>query len=1207
MRWLAPLVVLGCTQKSVQVIVNPEGAPALQAAEVGDIDGGLRGTPVLATTRHVPDGPVTYTVAGALSEGELVHIGRSTRGEGAGPCLGTLGALCLDYVEIYNGSGVDVNLDGVRLVASSIFDVTGTTYVAPDAYVLFGVRGARERGPRQPPRRPELRLSTAGGKTPRPEVGVVPFGHARHVPARTETRLAVQWRRPTCARELVGTAGGRVTQLPPKDRVSMQLSDRRVDLDRRQVLTPVGQPTQELTPREADLLRYLADRPGQTVTREKLLAEVWGYADQVVSRAADTTIGRLRAKIECDPKHPVHVLTVHGGGYRFLPQGPAPEQPVPAEPSEPPIRLGEVVVDLAQATVHKHGERSTLTSLEAAVLRCLLQADGAVVSRATLLQTVWHDAPATSRVVDMTVRRLRTKIEVNPSTPAHLLSVRGRGYQLRTPPRLASDFFGRAEERRLLAALVTRERCTLLLGAGGIGKTRLAAALHAEGGAGWWVHCGSAPTRAALVHAVASKLGVDVRAADLVAAVAAALGQGGQGLLVLDDLDRVAHDVAPVLQCWLDEAPGCRILATSRRRLPLPGLAVLELGPLGPSEAAQLFVHHAKRASLAFDAAGCPKGTLAKICARLDHLPLALELAAARTSVLTPAQILARLDLDLLSRPGGSDPKHATMRGAIAHSWQMLTPQDQRTLQRLSLFCGGFSLEDVEGVLGTDAVDVLQRLRDQSLVMTERSAPLKLGLYATVQAFAAERRREADAANQLARDHVAWFARLGRPPTGDPTHDDALASAQAAAWTELEGAYALAVQIEATELAGRIAIAIAQHAHRRGPFARGIQVATKALALPLTAGTRGSLLTWRAAIHRFADQPQQALRDAAEAIETVDIDAHPLVHARAHDVTAGSLAELGRHAEASSHWVSLAKAYTALGQPARAAHAMARSEWRSADPELANQHMKRAIRLAQKAGNRWLAGMVSELLGRRATSLGQFGLAERHLETALGIYREKTRPRAAARLLLGLSLAHLNRGRLDDVLSTAQEASSLCAELGAHADRATAAGYCGLAVLYQGDVQASERWFRRGREHLATGGVSPLAQGEFGMYEAELMLAVMDPHSALGLVQAARHVFTERWDRALVDTLLGVVTSQLGDPGAGLAQALAGAAVLDEIAHWHDAALGHFRAGLCAALGDDPALAREQLRLGMAAARSPVPPQAPAGHARGLLLAALDG
>ncbi|MEQ1572444.1 MAG: winged helix-turn-helix domain-containing protein, partial [Myxococcota bacterium] len=202
----------------------------------------------------------------------------------------------------------------------------------------------------------------------------------------------------------------------------MQLTTCTVDLVRQRVVR--GDQVIPLTSREADLLRYLRRHPSRVVPRDELLVEVWGYTDAVVSRATDNTIRRLREKIERDPRHPDHVLTVHGTGYRFE----VGEAAAPGE-AAPGIELGACRLDLHTRRLIRADGVEELSEPEARLLTALVEAGGETVPRDDLRRALWGHERRGARALDGLVLRVRRKVEPDPSAPTVICTERG-GYRL---------------------------------------------------------------------------------------------------------------------------------------------------------------------------------------------------------------------------------------------------------------------------------------------------------------------------------------------------------------------------------------------------------------------------------------------------------------------------------------------------------------------------------------------------------------------------------------------------------------------------------------------------------------------------------------------------------------------------------------------------------------------------------------------------------
>ncbi len=273
------------------------------------------------------------------------------------------------------------------------------------------------------------------------------------------------------------------------------------------------------------------------------------------------------------------------------------------------------------------------------------------------------------------------------------------------PP--ASDLVGRRSELRALADLVTvaRHRIITVTGPAGIGKSRLVAALVAamRGPAGLAVYTVdlsglSEPDLVGEVIAEAIGAPVSVRSAP-VERIAVELGER-RTVLVLDCFERLV-DAAATVAALVRRCPGLTVLTTSRRRLDLSGERLLVVGPLPPADAVELFVRRAAIAVQGFALTGQNAAAIQSICASVNGLPLAVELAAARMRVLTPGELAARLDrpLQILTRGSRDAPqRHQSLRAAIESSLELLDDRSRTLLTWLAPFAGGVGLADLETV-----------------------------------------------------------------------------------------------------------------------------------------------------------------------------------------------------------------------------------------------------------------------------------------------------------------------------------------------------------------------------------------------------------------------------------------------------------------------------------------------------------------------------
>ena len=316
----------------------------------------------------------------------------------------------------------------------------------------------------------------------------------------------------------------------------------------------------------------------------------------------------------------------------------------------------------------------------------------------------------------------------------------------------ATPFLGREHELAAVCGLLEDARLLTLTGPGGTGKTRLG--LHAAAEAAerypdgiFWVPL--APLRdPGLVPATAGQaLGAKDGLAEHIA---------DKSLLLLFDNFEHVVEAAPCLSELLASCPNVQLLVTSRELLRVPGEQAYPVPPLEAEDGTELFVARARAASPSFVATDA----VPELCARLENLPLALELAAARVRVLSPEQLLERLSqrLDLLKAGRGVDPRQQTLRATIEWSHELLDEDEQRLFARLAVFVGGCTLESAEAVCDAD-LDTLESLVDKSLVRIREGD--RFWMLETIREYAAERLEDSGEAEMLQRRHEEHFLALG--------------------------------------------------------------------------------------------------------------------------------------------------------------------------------------------------------------------------------------------------------------------------------------------------------------------------------------------------------------------------------------------------------------------------------------------------------------
>ena len=313
-------------------------------------------------------------------------------------------------------------------------------------------------------------------------------------------------------------------------------------------------------------------------------------------------------------------------------------------------------------------------------------------------------------------------------------------------PRPASSFVGRQSELAdVLARIDGGARLVTLTGPGGTGKTRLAleaaATLVPTYKAGvFWVGLATLRDPALVSETIAHTLGAKDGLADHIAE--------RQLLLLLDNLEQVI-EVAPELSSLLQACPNLTLLVTSRELLRVQGEVEYPVPPLDEPEAVSLFCERAQTE---------PTDEISKLCLRLDHLPLAVELAAARGKALSPAQILQRVSsrLDLLKGGRDADPRQQTLRATIEWSHDLLTDNEQQLFARLAVFAGGCTLEAAEEVADAD-LDILQSLVEKSLL---RSTNERYWMLETIRDLGVERLSASSEGEEIRARHAARHRQL---------------------------------------------------------------------------------------------------------------------------------------------------------------------------------------------------------------------------------------------------------------------------------------------------------------------------------------------------------------------------------------------------------------------------------------------------------------
>ncbi len=497
--------------------------------------------------------------------------------------------------------------------------------------------------------------------------------------------------------------------------------------------------------------------------------------------------------------------------------------------------------------------------------------------------------------------------EADPTYPPMVATARSPGESSNNLPRQLSSFIGRERELAEATALLRNSRLLTLTGAGGCGKTRLALELAAQRFGDfpdglWPVELAALGEPELIGPAIAQALGTRLASGRPHEVALAGYIGDRQQLLLLDNCEHLVEAVAHLVEALLRHCPRLTVLATSREPLRVPGevtwrvpsLSLPELVDHRPAdgsleaESVRLFTVRAGQAAPGFELDEENAVAISTLCHRLDGMPLAIELAAARVGALTPAQIVERLDdsLELLS--GGSRTamtRQQTLRATLAWSFDLLVPNEQILLRRLAVFAGTFRPEAAEDICAEDplrrheAVALLGRLIDKSLVHVEEGpGDRRYRLLETVRQYAAERLEEAGERESFERRHRDWYIELAESdptPAGDLPARDRLRRLDLER-DNLRAALASALAND-PQVALRLVVALWRFWLMRGYLAEGYRWLDASLA---------------AAPERTADRARALLAACLVGLRRG-------VHARLHefgDESVAIFAELGDHA-----------------------------------------------------------------------------------------------------------------------------------------------------------------------------------------------------------------------------------------------------------------------------------------------------------------------
>ncbi|MBS2964288.1 hypothetical protein KGA66_14605 [Actinocrinis puniceicyclus] len=531
-------------------------------------------------------------------------------------------------------------------------------------------------------------------------------------------------------------------------------------------------------------LQVLVSRARAQLGAETIAATSIGYRlaldDEQVDAAAVLTFAAASARCSHDGDH-AQALAQAAAGLELWDGAPSGQ----AESADPLCELRA-----ARASTYRALTRTRALALchlgrraeAAGTLRELIR--GHPRDEEVLAQLLLHESAALGPSAALTRyeayrRGLRERLGSDPGPLLQRvheqLMQHGTPVVRRGVPHEPNALLGRDDDVAAVIELLRTSRVVSIIGSGGLGKTRLAHAV-ARGAQQRLVHLvalAGATRDADVVAEVASALSLAQRGnapvgraapTDVVTGIADVLGHS-PSLLVLDNCEHVIRGVVELVRDLVAKSEDLRVLTTSRAPLALSSESVYLLPALSAATSGELF---RQRANAARPGVEIPPDAVRELCGRLDGLPLAVELAAARVRVLSVAEIVRRLDdrfALLRGAPRDAPPRHRTLHAVIDWSWNLLAPHEQAAMRALSVFPGGFTAGAARHLLGEDEGDVLQILEQlvgQSLLQTaEAGSGTRFRMLETVREFSAARRREAGEDDRVTGRFLEWAREFG--------------------------------------------------------------------------------------------------------------------------------------------------------------------------------------------------------------------------------------------------------------------------------------------------------------------------------------------------------------------------------------------------------------------------------------------------------------
>ncbi len=652
-----------------------------------------------------------------------------------------------------------------------------------------------------------------------------------------------------------------------------------------------------------------------------------------------------------------------------------------------------------------------------------------------------------------------------------------------------TSFVGRDREMAEIRTQLEAARLLTLLGPGGTGKTRLALQVGGDllerfPKGVWLVELAPLADADLVVQSVATVFNVREAAGRPLLDSLIDYLKPRDLLLILDNCEHLIAAAANLAGALLRGCPHLRVLATSREPLGVAGEAayrvpplsrpdparVLSAAQLGEFEASQLFIERAVLSNPQFAVTDRIAPAVARVVHRLDGIPLAIELAAARTKVLSVDQIATRLDDRFRLLTAGartSLPHHQTLRAAIDWSYDLLSVPERTLFRRLSVFAGGFSLEATEAICAgseideTDVLDLLARLVDKSLVITEElDGDVRYRMLETIRAYSRERLMQSGEEDTVRSQHVQWYLRLAEEA------EPALRGSELLAWLnrlEIEhDNFRVALDHSRTaegqkESGLRLAGALTRFWARRGFLSEGRDWLETAIALYPEAPPAARAKALHGAGYLGLEQgdyarAQARCEESLQLYRSIGDDFGVALSLNVLGNVARNLGQSDQAVRLLEESVSLSRAHDFPWALALALSNLAVTARRQRDLARAKRLLEESLALWRQLGDKWGLAAALAHLGLVASYAGDYDRARALLNESLALRRELGDRRNIAASLNSLGTAALMQGDFAQARPLFEETLPLFKELGDKTNFAAALTNLGISVAQNGEL-----------------------------------------------------------------------------------------------------------------------------------------------------------